>query len=89
MEPMWIAPVMPEEQTLPAYVWFTPCAQLGMVIEGVCARSRAAWPGAALCGMASVQSGSPPAQGFLALVLPSPILSLFPIWPVLPWLGDP
>ena len=57
------------------------------VMEGVCARSRAAWPRAVLRGMALVKLGTPPAWGFLALVLLSPVLSLFPIWPVLPWLG--
>lgn len=84
---MWIPPVTPEEQMLPVYAWFTPGAQLGVVMEDVCARSRAARPGAVLHGTALVQPGSPPARGFLALVLSSPILSLFPIWPVLPWLG--
>jgi len=87
MEPMWITPVVLEEQMLPVYTWLIPGAQLGTVMEGRCARSQAARPGAVLRGTALVQPGIPPARGSLASILPSPVLSLFPIWPVLPWMG--
>ena len=51
MEPMWIAPVTPDELMLPAYAWFTPAgAQLGVSWKVCVQEARLPGPGQCCVG---------------------------------------